>query len=374
MYKILTIFIFLIIAGCFSSEEKEIQKELGNKDIKYYSDKSVAPLEIPPDLTKPNTKNAMDISPLISDVEQEITDFSKETLKSKKVLVPPKGIKVKKHGNNRWLEINKTPEELWVLARKFLTNNGFVIEKSNQAVGIMETNFLENKPDIPNQSLGIIRSLFKKALNQVYSTGVIDKYRIRIEPTENRSVSEAHLTLISMEEVVTDKRGDDENTIWQPRKRDIGLEAEMLYKFMVFLGNTREQAKEKILASTKEEPKSSVKVVPSISGGARLVFNLNARQTWNKLQNILDILGIEIEDKDPIEGSFYINASNTKDRNLLDKLFGKKALKKTYQLVVREVNFGITEVSMHNINNIDNADFLNFSKEFLMNVAKEFEE
>jgi outer membrane protein assembly factor BamC len=41
----------------------------------------------------------------------------------------------------------------------------------------METDFLENHPEIPDQSVGLIRSMLKKAMKARYSLAIIDKYR-----------------------------------------------------------------------------------------------------------------------------------------------------------------------------------------------------
>ena len=56
----LTALLALSLVGCFSFEEKtqEPTQSLGERDIKYYSNKTVSSLEIPPDLTKPSLQNA----------------------------------------------------------------------------------------------------------------------------------------------------------------------------------------------------------------------------------------------------------------------------------------------------------------------------
>ena len=68
--KITTMVIALSLGGCFSMDNKEEEKvlSLGERDIKYYSNKTVTSLEIPPDLTKPSSQNAFKLDKSCSNV------------------------------------------------------------------------------------------------------------------------------------------------------------------------------------------------------------------------------------------------------------------------------------------------------------------
>ncbi|SFV53551.1 Outer membrane protein NlpB, lipoprotein component of the protein assembly complex (forms a complex with YaeT, YfiO, and YfgL); Lipoprotein-34 precursor [hydrothermal vent metagenome] len=364
------VLISLSLSACFGIGGKTANKELGKRDIKYYADKSVAALEVPPDLTKPDETNALDVSDIVQ-VDETLADFSKQ--KKEKILTPPTGIVVKKDGNQRWLLVDKPANVIWNKVKKFLTNNGFVIEKSNKRIGLMETNFLENKPDIPKQSLGIIRSALKKALNQTFSTGIIDKYKVRLEPNKNGKMTEVFLTLISMEEVVTNEGSDEENTIWQPRKTDTGLEIEMLYRLMLFLGADKEKAKKNI-KNPLEKKKIKVAFKETLGGNTKLIFPLNFKETWVQMNNALDKLNVVIDDKDILEGAFYIQTSNPENRNFLDKLFGKDAIKQTYQLLLKKQSNKETVVLFNIIGNedVNVKKGIKYGKTFLKQIADTF--
>jgi len=158
---------------------------------------------------------------------------SKTTLKNKD------DVQVKRSGDRRWLIVKKSPEDVWNLSKSFLKQNGFIIKKSNKKIGIMETDFLENHPEIPEGSLGMIRSALRGALKTSYTLPIVDKYRIRIEPIDGGVSTEVYLSLTSMEEVLTSAGAAEENTIWQSRPKDRDLETEMLYRLMTFLGSDR---------------------------------------------------------------------------------------------------------------------------------------
>ena len=375
MIKIFTnIFIIsFFLSGCFSNEEvKPSEKELGNLKINYYSNKSVTSLEIPPDLTSPEMQNAFRLSEFVSDVKENYVDFSNDSQDKVKVLTNPVGIIVKKYGQMRWLEIDKSPEEVWILAREFLKLQGFSLEKDNKKTGILETNFLENRPDIPETSLGFIRSLLGRALDQQYTFASVDKYRIRIEPLENSTKTSLFLSLTSLEEMI-DPRIDDPQrygeTAWKYREKDLILETEMLYRLMVYLGG--DDAKAKILEA-KDEKNVNATVMDSINGYAKLVFNLDTLDTWNRMSWAIDQNNIDIEDKDIKEKAFYIVSVRTADKGIMSRLFGDEPLKKTFQLVLKSTGPRTTEVYFNDISEKNETETKEYSYDLFKTLADSF--
>ena len=368
----------LSLAGCFSfGDEKQEDKSvasIGDRDIKYYSNKTVTSLEIPPDLTKPSSQNAFKLSEYVSNVQEDTISFSdKDNIvkEASSILRTSSNVEIKRAGKRRWLVVNKKPDDVWNLSKSFFKSHGFAIKKTNKKIGLMETDFLENHPEIPDQSLGVIRSMLKKALAARYALPIVDKYRIRIEPADNGNKSEVYLSLTSMEEVLTNAGGERENTIWQSRPKDEELETEMLYRLMTFLGSDHAEAREKILAA-KEEQKTTVKLANGVGGYAKLVFSLGRYDTWDNVGWALDQLNIDVEDKDVKEGSFYINVARTGDKGLWSRMFGDDAIKKSFQILVKEISKDTTEVYFNDISEENEQETIDFSHEFLGNIAKQF--
>ena len=94
------------------------------------------------------------------------------------------------------------PSEVWSLSKEFFRSFGFKIEKENQKIGILETDYLEIDTNVPDKSLGAIRAGLSKLLNTQYGLPIADKYRIRIESLDDPNQSEVYLTLTSIGEVV----------------------------------------------------------------------------------------------------------------------------------------------------------------------------
>ena len=376
MGKIIITALALSLTGCFSFDSKEEKKTptLGERDIKYYSNKTVTSLEIPPDLTKPSSQNALKLSEYVSSIQEDTVSFSKkdEAIKeASSILRTPSNVEVKKSGERRWLVVDKKPDDVWNLAKSFFKSHGFAIKKTNKKIGLMETDFLENHPEIPDQSLGVIRSMLKKAIAARYALPIVDRYRIRIEPMADGKKSEVHLSLTSMEEVLTRSGKEDENTIWQSRPKDQALETEMLYRLMTFLGSDHAIAREKIIAA-KETQQLTVEVLKDVGGYAKLAFSLNQYDTWDNMGWALDQLNVDVEDKDVKEGSFYINVARTEDKGLFSRMFGDEAIKKSFQIMVKQIDSNKTEVYFNDLSEKNEQETIDFSYEFLGNIAKQF--
>ena len=80
---------------------------------------------------------------------------------------------------------------------------------------------------------------------------------------------------------------------------------------MVFLGNDRDDSITKIQSNVKEK-KTTVSVVLSDTGYASLVFPFDKNESWKLLGWALDELSVDIEDRDLLEGSYFINVTPNK--------------------------------------------------------------
>ena len=364
----------IFISGCFSSQEKTENTrrvQLGDININYYSDKSVTSLEIPPDLSSPSYENSFRMSELVSDYDEKMVNLTgKEIEQSKeKILEPIADIVVKKFRDRRWLIVDKKPEIIWNISMQFLKNHGFAIKNTNKKIGIIETDFRENKkPEIPSSSIGNFRAYLSEVVENVnYTLPSVDKYKIRIEPTESGKKSEVHLSIQTMAEVST---GDDQ-TMWQVSEKNSALENEMLYSLMLFMGSDAASAREKII-NAADEKKFYVSIQDGISGYAKLVFDLNLIETWDNMSWALSELNVSIEDKDLKEKTFYINTARTADKGIMSRLFGEDAINKTFQIQLKQIKENVTEVYFNDISEINAIETKEFSYDLLKRIRKLF--
>ena len=323
---------------------------LGGRVVNYQGDDTIDSLVIPPDLTKPNSQGLFVENIGVIDQTYKVTEVQ--------------NVEVKRDAHRRWLLVDMPSSEVWSLSKEFFRSFGFKIEKENQKIGILETDYLEIDTKVPDKSLGVIRAALSKALNTQYGLPIADKYRIRIESLSDPNQSEVYLTLTSIGEVAK-----GEQRLWQPRDKDVEVETEMLLNLMVFLGSDRSEAINKIQASN-ERPESPVSVVKSESGYATLVFPYNKKQAWSYLGWALDELYVDIEDRDAIDGSYYIKV--TAEKGFFSKLLSTVSPTQTYQLIVKQLDESYSQVIFVDLSEENEQDTIDYSFDFFNQLATKF--
>ena len=344
------VLISLFLASCSKVTDPVKEIGLGSRDINYQADEKVDSLIIPPDLTKPSALQAL------TEVE-EIADDGQ-------VAQRVQNIEIQRDKYRRWLLVNLSPSEVWALSKEFFRSYGFKIENENQKIGLIETDYLEIETQVPDKSLGAIRAALAKALKTQYGLPIADKYRIRIEPTNDQMKSEVYLTLSSIGEVVSGA-----TRVWQPREKDVELETEMLLQLMVFLGNDRSDAVSKIQSNTAENI-SNVIVELSETGYANLIFPFDKKESWKLIGWALDELSIDIEDRDQIEGSYFINV--TPNKSFFSKLLASASITKTYQLILKEDINSQTRVIFVDLSEENDEKTISYSAELFDQIASKF--
>ena len=344
------IFIALLLNGCSMIPDQVKKIGLGDRVVNYQSGDTVDSLVIPPDLTKPNSQGLFVENVGVTDQTYKVTEVQ--------------NVEVKRDAHRRWLLVDIPPSEVWSLSKEFFRSFGFKIEKENQKIGILETDYLEIDTKVPDKSLGAIRAFLSKALQTQYGLPIADKYRIRIESLDDPNQSEIYLTLTSIGEVVK-----GEQRLWQPREKDVELETEMLLNLMVFLGSDRFEAIDKIQTSN-EKIESPVLVIKSESGYATLVFPYDKKQAWSYLGWALDELDVDIEDRDAIDGTYYINV--VKGKGFFSKLLSTVSGTQTYQLVIKQLDESRSQVIFVDLSEENEQDTIDYSFDFFNELATKF--
>ena len=323
---------------------------LGNRVVSYQADEKIDSLIIPPDLTLPSSQGEF----------TEILEVNGDDIVVKKV----QNIEVMRDNYRRWLLVDMLPSEVWNLSKEFFRSYNFKIENENKKIGILETDYLEIETKVPDKSLGAIRASLAKVLQTQYGLPIADKYRVRIESAEDQTKSEVYLTLSSIGEVVSGA-----TRVWQPREKDVELETEMLLKLMVFLGSDRTEAINKIQSNSTLD-QNIASVVISDSGYATLVFSYNKQKSWRLLGWALDELSIDVDDRDSIEGSYFIKVNPSK--GFFSKILSSIDKKKTYQLIVKEIDDSKTNIIFVDLSEENDQDIIGFSSELFNNIAEKF--
>ncbi|MCW5622514.1 MAG: outer membrane protein assembly factor BamC, partial [Burkholderiales bacterium] len=210
--------------------------------------------------------------------------------------------RVARAGTQRWLVVDAPAESVWPVLREFWQEQGFILALEDQGLGIMETDWAENRAKIP-QSL--LRDLLGKVIEQAYSSPEMDRFKTRIERTGDGNSTEVYITHRGAYEmyVADANMRQTGRTVWQPRESDPDLEAEMLTRLMVRLGTPQASA-EASIKDTKIEPRAVLS--KSDDGVPVLVLKDDFDRAWRRVGLSLDRLGFSVQDRDRAAGLYFV--------------------------------------------------------------------
>jgi outer membrane protein assembly factor BamC len=172
-------------------------------------------------------------------------------------------IRVERVGNSRWLSVPMTPEQLWPQLRQFWQNNGMALEIDRPEIGLMETGWAENRAKLPQD---VVRRTLGKVFDSAFDSGERDRFRTRVE-RGSAGTTEVHISHRGAEEMVNPNT--KEYVGWKVRANDPALEAEMLARLMLALGQPAGVVKPD--AKRIEEAVQAVNQAPATPGLARQV-------------------------------------------------------------------------------------------------------
>jgi outer membrane protein assembly factor BamC len=209
-------------------------------------------------------------------------------------------LRIERLGQQRWLVVAQTPEQLWPQLKSFWDQRGFTLAEDNPQIGIMETNWAENRAKLPGNG---VQSTLGRLFSNVFDTGERDRYRVRVERTDTGS--EIYLSHRGAEEVYTNERR--EGTTWQPRPNDPQLEAEMLVRLMVSLGAKEEPARTAAGTLAAAPAAAVVQARAAATADApTLMIDEPFDRAWRRVGLALDRGGFTVEDRDRQAGLYYV--------------------------------------------------------------------
>ncbi len=288
----------------------------GRDKIDYKKSRTIDTLEVPPELSADAITDAPET---LNTVEATYSGSAEDqpARQSAGVLADKSNLRVERDGNQQWLVVQAEPEQVWPRMREFWLESGFLIRMEDPRIGILETDWNENRADIPQSA---IRSLIGKALDAVYSSATRDQYRVRLEHGVDPGTTEVYLTHRGVEEVATGNTVDSP-TVWKPRATDPELEAEMLKRMMVFLGADVQQAQSQ-LAEKSDSPLRAQLV--DDAGASMLVIREDFSRAWRRTGVALDRVGFAVDDRDRSSGTYFVKYNDPlgeqEEEGLLSKM------------------------------------------------------
>ncbi len=313
----------LLLGGC--AQMRSVMD--GDNSVDYKSVVMSDPLSIPPDMTQaasdPRYRAPAGGTTTFNQFQQAGQQAAAKgaTAAQSAVLPTRSDMRVMRDGDLRWLSVDMPADKVFSLAADFWSENGFTLDVTDPKAGLLVTNWAENRAKIPESW---IRQLLGSVLQGLWDSGTRDKFRTRVERAGNRT--EVYISHQHMDEMATASDGTDIR--WVRGKEDPGLNAAMLARLMVFMGEDVDGARKK-MAQSVANPQSP-KVVAPTADKSVLIISENFDRAWRRVGVALDSGGFAVDDRDRSAGDYYVRYVDTdtgvkrEDPNFLSRLFGAK--------------------------------------------------
>lgn len=303
--------------------------------IDYKSAAKGSTLEVPPDLTQLSRDSRYNVpGGAVSAAAMQASQAAQPSGTANAAATQLGDVRIQRDGNKRWLVIDRPADKLWEPVRDFWLENGFTLDLDQANLGIMETDWAENRAKLPQD---LIRSTLGKVIDSLYSTGERDRFRTRLERNAAGG-TEVYITHRGMVEVYSNTTKDQ--TVWQPRAADPELETEFLRRLMVRLGVSQEQSK--AVVATAAAPVAQSATVATVNNVPVVQMKEGFDRAWRRVGVALDRTGFTVEDRNRNDGVYFVRYvapnADKKEAGFFGKLFTRSPdavppLK--YRIVVR---------------------------------------
>ena len=309
-----------LMSGCSSLEEDKINYKSASKPL--------PTLEVPPDLTQIKRDSRYQIGGPASALAMSSGATPARSSSDAMTATNQAGnARIERTGNQRILKVDIKADEAWQPLRDFWKDNGFTLNVDQPELGIMETDWAENRGKLPQD---FVRKSIGRIFDSLYSTGERDKFRTRVERTDKGL--EITVTHRGMVEVYTGPLNN--NTTWTPRPADAELEIEFLRRLMMKFGG-------QALASATSASPSAIATGPATGAGmandvtVTKVGNQPAIEikdgfdrAWRRVGVAIDRTGFTVEDRDRGQGVFFVRyapgGGADKEPGFFAKIFSKE--------------------------------------------------
>ncbi|MGY8903555.1 MAG: outer membrane protein assembly factor BamC [Burkholderiales bacterium] len=286
----------LLVPGC------SLLPSISGESVDYKSAGKAPSLDVPPDLSQLSRDSRFTLPGASGSVSASAVQTRPVVIGSAPVGQPvavnaASDLRIERAGNQRWLVVNRPAEQLWGPVRDFWQESGFLLTIDQANLGIMETDWAENRAKIP---LDFIRRTIGRALDSLYSSGEQDRFRTRLERTSS-GATEIYISHRGLSEVFVST--DKDTTVWQQRPSDPELEAEFLNRLMARLGASQEQVKTVAAATNVIKPTSRL---TSVNNTPAVQLDEGFDRAWRRVGLTLDRTGFTVEDRDRSKGLYFV--------------------------------------------------------------------
>jgi len=304
----------LALAGCDSMQSM-------GKKIDYKSVATAPSLEVPPDLVTPQYDDRYNVSTASGLAARDAT---RPRSGGDIAINANADARIMRSGAERWLQVRATPEQAWNVTRQFWQEQGFGLAVEQPAAGIMETDWAENRAELPPD---FIRDSLGKVADVFYTTYKRDKFRTRLERGVEAGTMDIYVSQRRMEQVPTvmiDKVSPA-GFAWAVMPPSPSIEAEFLTRLMVKFGVPEVRAAAAVQQATSASPANDrARIEKSPDGSPRLYVDDSFDRAWRRVGLALARVGFTVVDRDRSKGVYFVRYADPdqtkKDDSFISKL------------------------------------------------------
>lgn len=329
----------VLVSACASDlDQRYLEASLGEN------------LELPPDLTRADSRSSFELPANISGEDPSVRDRVP-------VLARVETLRLEGSGDHYWLSVEESVDNLYQLVRNFWAVEGYRLVLDEPAIGIMQTEWILKEEG----SKGRTDSFWAALFSSDNLSASQDQFRTRIERDGNRSrIYIAHRGTEYRHVIESGDRfspGDSEDRIWRFRQPEPELEIEMLSRLMLFLGLQQAEVEQQKAKPKLFAPRAFLDVDDDENSPV-LVLKDPYHIAWNRVYHQLERLNFEIEKAEfksglSSEGLFIIATDvieEQSDKGGFFSFLSRKTKKKAQKffLVIVEISHELTRINIEN--------------------------
>jgi outer membrane protein assembly factor BamC len=208
-------------------------------------------------------------------------------------------VTIERDGNQRWLVVDRPADKIWDPVRDFWLENGFNMAIEKPELGILETDWAENRAKLPQD---IIRSTLGKVFDSLYSTSERDRFRTRLERRadgKTRNLRDAPRHAGGLHQPAKD------STIWQPRAADPSWKPNSCAASWCAWAAPKSSQGRGRRGGTKPTVAQSARVT-TLNGQPAVEIDEGFDRAWRRVGVALDRTGFTVEDRDRSKGLYFV--------------------------------------------------------------------
>jgi outer membrane protein assembly factor BamC len=282
---VISISLSVLVASCSSDGEERPE---------YLDSHTVKGLEVPPTLTRPNNHDELKIPQPTA----KAMALLKEREQAQGSVAPIfKGVELQSEQGLYWLLIDEDADVLWMQLKDFWANEGIEIDRDEPLLGFMETKWIKDYKETRGAGF------YSKMLSSL-SPDEMDKFRMRVERLKDKKQTRLYVSHRGQEIVVT-----EDTSRWSRKAADKTLEKEILSRFVLFSGLSKEKT-----ADVFADYKPFQSRIHAIEGTSDYKITGRTDFVWRRLMHALDRLGVEIKNKNKVDGKAEVLVSKIDDQ------------------------------------------------------------